>query len=216
MDSWRKTITDIRIYCRNQKQVSKQHISIHDLENYLDDLEDDYQIEFQNEILEKINHPHGDVLGTYKRAVDLNIKSTAHFYDQHKKYTQVIITAGYALFFGLWSITKDYSDNWAIFLAGLMIAISASSFVLFEVFKTMLVTSLIGTRSRALINAKADDRLDQITNHLESASRHDDVINLLEYRVWLPTYWLSVLTGVVGIAVLLTSYCKNLWLYWPW
>ncbi|MEW8654652.1 MAG: hypothetical protein AB2595_10465, partial [Candidatus Thiodiazotropha endolucinida] len=71
-----------------------------------------------------------------KRIVDAQINIISAAYDKAIAYTNLITIAGYASFFGLWQITQDkMSDSYSVW-AALLLAVSASLFVLFEVTKT--------------------------------------------------------------------------------
>ena len=61
-------------------------------------------------------------------------------YDKAATYTTVIIFGGYAGFFALWQLTKDFLSKPQALWSALLILISLLSFILFEVVKMILVT----------------------------------------------------------------------------
>ena len=66
---------------------------------------------------------------------DYQIKLLSALFDKATAYANLIIMAGYAGFFGLWSFTKDKLTPMQVFWSALFITISASVFVIFETFK---------------------------------------------------------------------------------
>ena len=64
-------------------------------------------------------------------------------FDKAATYTTVIIFGGYAGFFALWQLSKDYLSKEQALWSALLILISLLSFVLFEVAKMILVTKSV-------------------------------------------------------------------------
>jgi hypothetical protein len=71
-------------------------------------------------------------------------------YDKAATYTTVIIFGGYAGFFALWQLTKDYLSKPQALWSALLILVSIVSFISFEVIKMVLITRSTLTRARAL------------------------------------------------------------------
>ncbi|EJC6960356.1 hypothetical protein MX910_004386 [Vibrio vulnificus] len=67
--------------------------------------------------------------------VEAQIKILTASYDKMAAYTNLVVVAGYATFFGLWNLTKDILSPDQKLWSALLIAISASVFVIFEVTK---------------------------------------------------------------------------------
>lgn len=64
-------------------------------------------------------------------------------YDKAASYTTVIIFGGYAGFFAIWQLTREYLSKEQALWSALLIMISMLSFVLFEVAKMIIVSRTI-------------------------------------------------------------------------
>ena len=80
-------------------------------------------------------------------------------YDKAASYTTVIIFGGYAGFFAIWQLSKEYLSKGQALWAALLIMISLLSFVLFEVIKMVVVTKSI-FRKVAVLNSPPEVRND--------------------------------------------------------
>src|SRR5688572_20847673 len=75
-----------------------------------------------------------------EKIIETQIKIITASYDKAAAYTNLIVVAGYAAFFGLWTLTKPYLPRELALWAALLMLLSAATFVVFEVYK-MNVTS---------------------------------------------------------------------------
>jgi len=123
-------------------------------------------------------------------------------YDKAATYTTVIIFGGYAGFFGIWQLTKEYlSKDQALWLALLILA-SLLSFVLFEVIKMILVTKSVMGKASILRNPTVRNdpqKLLKALNDLDEA-QHEGIWGFMV--VWAVTVFIS-LSGAVGGASIL-------------
>lgn len=95
-------------------------------------------------------------------------------YDKAASYTTVIIFGGYAGFFAIWQLSKQYLSKGQTLWAALLILISLLSFVLFEVLKMVLVTRMFVAKASvlALPEVQADpQRLLRELKSLEQSQR---------------------------------------------
>jgi len=81
---------------------------------------------------------------------EAQLKLVTVSYDKAASYTTVIIFGGYAGFFAVWQLSKQYLSKGQTLWAALMILISLLSFVLFEVLKMVLVTRMFVARVSVL------------------------------------------------------------------
>jgi hypothetical protein len=73
-------------------------------------------------------------------------------FDKAAVYTTVIIFGGYAGFFALWQLTKDYLSKDQALWSALLILVSMLAFILFEVFKMIVVTRAVFSKANVLRN----------------------------------------------------------------
>ena len=123
-------------------------------------------------------------------------------YDKAATYTTVIIFGGYAGFFGIWQLTKEYLSKDQALWSALLILASLLSFVLFEVIKMILVTKSVMGKASILRNPTVRNdpqKLLKALNDLDEA-QHEGIWGFMV--VWAVTVFIS-LSGAVGGASIL-------------
>ena len=123
-------------------------------------------------------------------------------YDKAATYTTVIIFGGYAGFFGIWQLTKEYLSKDQALWSALLILASLLSFVLFEVIKMILVTKSVMGKANILRNPTVRNdpqKLLKALNDLDEA-QHEGIWGFMV--VWAVTVFIS-LSGAVGGASIL-------------
>lgn len=139
---------------------------------------------------------------TAEKIIDTQIKIVTAAYDKATAYTNFIIVAGYAAFFGLWSITKIYLSHDQVLWAALLMCMSAGTFVFFEVYKMAFVSHSFSKKYLALIEQAKGKPLQEILediNRLEAESRRYALTFLPAWRVFL---LVAVVTGLGGVGTL--------------
>jgi hypothetical protein len=149
------------------------------------------QVAAQNAAIEKQLEADREVLHKHQRFVE-------NSFDKAEQYFKAIQLGGYAAFFALWSLTKEWlHPMWASIAAVLMI-ISVSTFVIWEVYKSTLL-ALILKRDASLGTGKLEDF---ITTRMSKLL--DDRSGILAMTRSRATVWVvSVLSAAVGTGVLL-------------
>jgi hypothetical protein len=130
-------------------------------------------------------------------------------YDKAIAYTDLILVAGYASFFALWSATKPVLSERLAIAACLSMLISAATFVFFEVYKA-IHTSRFMTRNQQLL-VEPDPR--KLQANLKAYEQNEGKQALQFVRVWAVVLAISIPTAV--LAVLLLGYCFVLQIVWP-
>jgi len=144
--------------------------------------------------------------------VEANIKIISASYDKMIAYTNLIIIAGYASFFGLWQITKDKLGNSQSIWAALLIAISISVFVLFEVTKTFFNSRCLLKHNKIITNPKIASSAEALKSAFD---QHNQTINrqVVSWGYWWTISWIiTVITGIAAIGFLLWSFIQ--YLFW--
>ena len=127
-------------------------------------------------------------------------KLIATSYDKAASYTTVIIFGGYAGFFAIWQLSKQYLSKGQTLWSALLILISLLAFVLFEVFKMVLVTRAFVGQAKVLALPEVrgnPDRLLQELKALEQLQRN--------HQRGLMVVWAVVVAICVGCALVGTS-----------
>ena len=117
-------------------------------------------------------------------------------FNKAEQYFRAIQLGGYAVFFALWSITEKWLNQIWIAIAVLLMLISATIFVTWEVYKSVLLAFSL-KRHAALSQGKLEVF---VQSRMGNLSKEKDAINSLtkcRALIWL----LSVITAVPAIII---------------
>jgi hypothetical protein len=145
-----------------------------------------------------------------EKIVETQIKILTVSYDRAAAYNNVIIIAGYAAFFGLWSVTKVYLSKGQAMWAALLACISLATFVFFQVYQMALVSHRLHNRYLVLYD-KLKGKSAQIVlaelKALEESSKRELLRFLPAWRIHL---LIAVSTGMSAFLVLAYAYIAAL------
>lgn len=201
MGEWRWIVAELRNEVNKALNQNITTWKLHDLKMWLNDVEADFAIRNSEEILDKINNPHRE----YNKFIDSYIRYVKEENSGYLQYTQLVITAGYATYFGLWSIAKDNMGAWESTISFLLIALSAFSFIFVEVAKIGIKGFRIHIKNQALLIAKIEDTVDAKQHAVDSMGRYDNALDLWSSRIWIWSYPISVITGIFAIGIIAYS-----------
>lgn len=196
-------INQLRNNIRHELYKQIDSVRLIDLQRALDDIEADCLNASEIEVLNQINYPDGELLGIQEKQLSLYMQAYAIYFEKQKSYTQLIITAGYASFFGLWTILQPKLSDSIYIVSGICILISVSFFVLYEVFTMILGNTQISYKSKILIEAKKADDMEIRTKKMLSINRHDDLLQVIQTKSWVIFTSVSVITGLAAIGILI-------------
>ena len=91
----------------------------------------------QDDLMRLVNQQQQEQVA--KDIIESHIKILSASYDKAVTYTNVIVIGGYASFFGLWSVSKPYLSAVQARWAALIMLLSVSTFVFFEVYKMVVM-----------------------------------------------------------------------------
>ncbi|MEW8524948.1 MAG: hypothetical protein AB2552_18045 [Candidatus Thiodiazotropha endolucinida] len=145
-----------------------------------------------------------------KRIVDAQINIISAAYDKAIAYTNLITIAGYASFFGLWQITQDkMSDSYSVW-AALLLAVSASLFVLFEVTKTYFHSKNVLKLNEIISNPEISNSATALQAAFDEHNKKLNQQTVYWGYWWHFTWVITVSTGVTAIVLLLWSFVTHL------
>lgn len=140
------------------------------------------------------------------KRIEIMIKVMSALYDKAVAYTNIIILAGYAAFFTVWSTMKAKMSHKEMLVAAFCITFSLVFFVFWEVTK-MIVNSKSLT---GLLNVpKAPPQ--EFDQRLAEQQKADQRLNIRLLRFWIVILVLTVVPGLVAAVVLLWSFGRQLW-----
>lgn len=129
----------------------------------------------------------------------------AHAFGQAQAYTNVVLLAGYAGFFGIWSFLKPELSKSQLFWSALLVSLSLAAFILWEVYQSFYRSRSILSLARTVEDpARFSELVEQYR-----LDEFDRVITLR--RVWVVAFSFCVVTGFGGVCVLLWAFVQTLW-----
>ena len=141
-----------------------------------------------------------------QQRIDVIIKVTSALFDKAVAYTNVIILAGYAAFFAVWSTMKVSMSKSEMLLTAFCITFSLVFFVFWEVTK-MIINSKSLTGLTKVLNAPPHE----FNKRLAEQQKPEQRLNVRLMKYWVIILVLTVVPGLVAGAVLLLSFGRQLW-----
>jgi hypothetical protein len=123
----------------------------------------------------------------------------------HAAYTNLVIAAGYAAYFTLWSTLKSDLPTWLYALSGLTITLSLLIFMVWEI--TKMIWSAVGFRN-------IENRLASRAASPEAVTKWQQEIFSLDRRVNRAWIWFlvpTILFGLISGACLIGFFIWRLW-----
>jgi hypothetical protein len=145
-----------------------------------------------------------------KEIVDTQIKIVSALYDKGVAYTNLIIIAGYASFFALWSFTKDYLSQRQVLWSAIIMSVSIITFVFFEVIKMVVMSKSLLARSKAMSDPSAENDPNKILANLREYDLQAQKVTIRLGKFWNCVLLLTVLTALIAIAILFYAFVSSL------
>ncbi len=150
-----------------------------------------------------------------RQAREAIIEIQAAAYDRAAAYTNLILLGGYAGAFAIWAYTLDQLTPKATILIALLLTISLTAFIFFEVYKMVLATRAVLKQTKLL----AEDLPPKaFLQRLEALKReHDGSTVTTLMRVWIVIMAISVGTALAAVAIIFYNFFSILLGYpgWP-
>ena len=129
----------------------------------------------------------------------------AHAYGHAQAYTTVVLLAGYAGFFAIWSFLKQDLSKGQVFSSGLLIALSLSAYIIWEVYQAFHRSRALMGLNKALLDIQNFDKL--LAEY--KAIEQNRVITL--GWVWVFVFGFTLLTGFSAVSILMYAFIDVLW-----
>lgn len=119
-------------------------------------------------------------------------------------YTNLILGAGYAGFFTTWAFTRDHLSVRQSLWSALFVTLSLLSFVVFEIFKSFHISKTLIGLSRAVADPAG------LAQRLIEWQRERQSAEILFGRMWVMTFWFTLITGLFGGLILIYAFVSSL------
>ncbi len=153
--------------------------------------------------------------GIVKQIIEDQKQILSTLYDRSHTYNSIILVIGYAGFFGLWTLIKDYITDWQALWAAFLISISLVALIFFETYKMIFSSWLVVTWQRELIEEKPDQTYDFLERWNLFKSKLATA-NLWHIRIWIVQLIIIIPTALAASGIMLWAFVSNLFqLYLP-
>ncbi len=129
----------------------------------------------------------------------------AHTFSQAQSYTNLIIVAGYAGFFAIWTQMASEMAPATKFWSGFLISLSVAGFIAWEVYGMILRSKAMLGIARAVSDPERYEEL--ILEH--RARQHDKAIQV--GRTWLIALPFIAGTALFALLIILSFFIHSLW-----
>ena len=132
--------------------------------------------------------------------VEINTRT----FDKAMAYTNLVTLGGYAGAFTVWTFTRTHLTENATILIALLLGISIAVFVLFEVYKTMRMTSnALKFRELMMEGLPAQEFIQKV---VDLEREQDSMFHRVWMRAWAISWYTSVLTALAAIGILFYNF----------
>ena len=128
-------------------------------------------------------------------------------YDKATAYTNLLMGAGFAAYFGVWSLVRQSLTKRQVLLAAILMLLSLASFVFFELWKGVVTGVATRRRAQGLFgqDGQSESHPERFIAKLHELENANTVDALRLSKVWPWAWGVSVFFGLAGFVVLLTS-----------
>lgn len=145
-----------------------------------------------------------------EKIIETQIKILTASYDKGMAYINVIVIAGYAAFFGLWSLTKSYLTKDSAMWAALLMLVSAATFVFFQVYQMVFIAQSLHSKYLNLDQKLVGKPAQTILAELKALEESGKKSALLLLSIWRVQLLIAVITALLAFAVLGCAYVRAL------
>lgn len=142
--------------------------------------------------------------------VDMQIRILSAVYEKAIAYTNLIVLAGYASFFGLWQLTKDGLTKQQTMWAALCILSSAVVFVMFEVTKMYVSSRTILKLNKTIADPAVVNSAARLMAALGAVEKEERRVVIMFGYWWHFALAFTVLTGLAGVGILAYAFISAL------
>jgi membrane-anchored glycerophosphoryl diester phosphodiesterase (GDPDase) len=138
-----------------------------------------------------------------RKAETISILSA--LYDRAASYTNLILAAGYAGFFTVWTTMKDTLSQTESLIAALSVTFSLLVFVFWEVGVMLCAAKDLGAIQQAL-----DAPQEKFEKLIQQAKISQERRSVSVRRLWFVILLATIVPGLIGAGVLIYSFIRQL------
>lgn len=147
---------------------------------------------------------------TAQEVVDAQVKIITATFDKAVAYTNIMIAAGYAGYFGLWQFTKDLLSRQQALWSALLVLVSLVSFILFEVAQMIVITRSVQRKIQLSQQPDMTGNPEGILQRLHNVESAQQGTTSTIMRFWMPSVLVSIGTALIGAGILAWAFVSGL------
>ena len=129
----------------------------------------------------------------------------ARLYDKASTYTNLIIVAGYALFFTFWGNIKSEVDVFWGKISVILLIISVLFFIMWEI--GMMIFTSLNFKKINTLNRVSPDKFETEMNKMK---KEEEKFQIVLSRIWFLELLVTIIPGILGVFILVIAYVKTL------
>ena len=137
-----------------------------------------------------------------EKVLEIHIKLLTAGYDKSAAYTNGVVVVGYAAFFGLWTLTKQYLDRDLALWAALLILTSATVFVFFEVYKMVFTQGVLQPQQQLLRRGLPGASATALLRELQRMGTVAETKLSTLMRLWYVVMVVTVTSALGGVGII--------------
>lgn len=142
--------------------------------------------------------------------VEAQVKMLTVIFDKATAYTNLLLIGAYAGFFGLWQLTRDHLSKPQALWSALLVIVSLTFFVIFEVTKMVVIQKDISAKAKALNLPECRNNPQVLAQRMNEIATAHERIGFRFMRFWVFTMIVTVGAGLAGAGVLMWSFVAGL------
>lgn len=142
--------------------------------------------------------------------IEAQTKVLSSVFDKSAAYTNLIVLAGYAGFFGLWQLTKEYVTADIARLSALFMLVSVVTFVAFEVVKMVVIQHNIMEKAKVLKSPAVQKSSQAFISAFTEMEAVHERVQFHFMRFWLVAMLVTILSGMTAASLLGYAFVSGL------
>ena len=138
--------------------------------------------------------------------IETLVKILSMSYDKAIAYNNIVIVAGYATFFAILGATRTSLSQWVLITSALLMILSATVFVLFELLKMVQSTKTLVQLHVIATDEKARKNPEIFQSKMKAFEMLQQSTSLRSLRTWVVVLVITVSTALSAIALLVYNY----------
>ena len=138
------------------------------------------------------------------------LQITSATFDKASAYTNLVMFAGYGCFFALWSLLKADLAPIPTAVAAILMAISASTFGLYEVYKMAYTAIAMNGLTDLLDNPGLQYSAAVMVRRMDKYQRRSRELNLSFFKMWKTVLAVCASTGCAAVFIFLATLFHHL------